>query len=198
MQNIIEDKRPAGWRGWIVAVPPHLRLRVRPRSKSVDFHYGENRQRPCRMVIRHVSIVRRLPPGKKLGVKITCGDWYPPLGRHTKKKCHIQEDALGSLFSLSCFTFRLTLLTQKSLSIPAQRFENRTRQIPILYFVMLIHRRSYRRIRDTEPPSYKGPNMCNYSPTNRVSYLKLGPEGIVKQGPFRFGYASLLIILLIA
>ncbi|GFX94139.1 uncharacterized protein TNCV_4291851 [Trichonephila clavipes] len=36
----------------------------------MDFSEAENRQRPCRMIIWcH-------PLGKKLGVKITCGNWY--------------------------------------------------------------------------------------------------------------------------
>ncbi|GFV24965.1 transposable element Tcb2 transposase [Trichonephila clavipes] len=43
---------PAGWRGWFVARLLHLRLRVRPRPKSVDFHDVENPQRPCDMIIR--------------------------------------------------------------------------------------------------------------------------------------------------
>ncbi|GFX07590.1 hypothetical protein TNCV_4158621 [Trichonephila clavipes] len=43
---------PAGWRGWFVAGPLHLRMRVRPRLKSVDFVDAENRQRPCRMITR--------------------------------------------------------------------------------------------------------------------------------------------------
>ncbi|GFV01945.1 ras-specific guanine nucleotide-releasing factor RalGPS2 [Trichonephila clavipes] len=41
--------------GWFVAGLLHLRLRVQPRPKSVDFHDAENRQRPCRILIRHVK-----------------------------------------------------------------------------------------------------------------------------------------------
>ncbi|GFY18282.1 hypothetical protein TNCV_2046881 [Trichonephila clavipes] len=42
--------------------------------------------------------------------------------------------------------------------------------------------RSYHRIKDTGPPSYRSPNMCNYSPTNRAPISKKGPEGILIQG----------------
>ncbi|GFV20092.1 hypothetical protein TNCV_4193911 [Trichonephila clavipes] len=41
---------PAGWRSWFVAGLLHLRLRVRTKPKSVDFHDVENRHRPCRQV----------------------------------------------------------------------------------------------------------------------------------------------------
>ncbi|GFV38619.1 hypothetical protein TNCV_132581 [Trichonephila clavipes] len=34
---------PARWCGWFVAALLHLRLRVRPLPKSVDFHDAENR-----------------------------------------------------------------------------------------------------------------------------------------------------------
>ncbi|GFU83659.1 hypothetical protein TNCV_1411971 [Trichonephila clavipes] len=46
---------PTGWRGWFITVLLNLRFRVRPRPKSVDFHDAENRQRPCRMIMRHVK-----------------------------------------------------------------------------------------------------------------------------------------------
>ncbi|GFT91476.1 hypothetical protein TNCV_4286251 [Trichonephila clavipes] len=36
--------------------------------------------------------------------------------------------------------------------------------------------RSYRRINDTGFPSYRGPNMCNYSPTNRAPVPKKRPR----------------------
>ncbi|GFW98990.1 hypothetical protein TNCV_1782091 [Trichonephila clavipes] len=73
------------------------KLRVRPQRKSVDFHDAENRQRTCRIIIRHVKDPKRvclawvlsakLNPsagshrqssgaslwGRKLDVKITCG-----------------------------------------------------------------------------------------------------------------------------
>ncbi|GFU93433.1 hypothetical protein TNCV_2728201 [Trichonephila clavipes] len=47
--------RRHGRLGWFVAGLPHPRLRVRFRPKSVDFHDAENRQRPCRMIMRHVK-----------------------------------------------------------------------------------------------------------------------------------------------
>ncbi|GFX28595.1 hypothetical protein TNCV_3336551 [Trichonephila clavipes] len=71
------------------------------RPNSVDFHDFENRQRPCRMIMRHeknplsvhlawdalgkikflstnfaLAELRCLPLEKKLDVKITCGNWY--------------------------------------------------------------------------------------------------------------------------
>ncbi|GFX30486.1 hypothetical protein TNCV_3461371 [Trichonephila clavipes] len=46
---------PAKGRGWFVAGLLHLRLRIQLRPKSVDFHEAENRQWPCRMVMRHVK-----------------------------------------------------------------------------------------------------------------------------------------------
>ncbi|GFW64174.1 hypothetical protein TNCV_708791 [Trichonephila clavipes] len=45
---------------------------------------------------------------------------------------------------------------------------------------------SYRRIsriNDMEPPSHRGVNMCNYSPTKRALIPKKGPEGSLMQGP---------------
>ncbi|GFX89239.1 hypothetical protein TNCV_1339381 [Trichonephila clavipes] len=50
---------PAGGHGWFVAGLRHLRLRVRFRPKTVDFHDAENLQRPCRMIIRH-----QVPPSR--------------------------------------------------------------------------------------------------------------------------------------
>ncbi|GFY35007.1 hypothetical protein TNCV_5043831 [Trichonephila clavipes] len=38
---------------------------------------------------------------------------------------------------------------------------------------------SYRRINDTGPTSYRGPNMCNYSPTHRAPISKKRPEAIL-------------------
>ncbi|GFX09880.1 hypothetical protein TNCV_3565581 [Trichonephila clavipes] len=46
---------PTGWLSWFVAGLLHPRLLVQPRPKSVDFHDAENRQRPCRMIMRHVK-----------------------------------------------------------------------------------------------------------------------------------------------
>ncbi|GFW57197.1 ATP-dependent RNA helicase DHX8 [Trichonephila clavipes] len=46
--------------------------------------------------------------------------------------------------------------------------------------------RSYHRINhinDMGFPSYRGPNMCNYSPTNRTLISKKGPQGIFDEGP---------------
>ncbi|GFT72247.1 hypothetical protein TNCV_1801301 [Trichonephila clavipes] len=43
----------AGWRGWTVAGPLHLRLQIRPHPKSVDTHDEENQQRSCRLFKRH-------------------------------------------------------------------------------------------------------------------------------------------------
>ncbi|GFY21575.1 hypothetical protein TNCV_1167201 [Trichonephila clavipes] len=66
-----------------------VRPRLRVRSRPMDFHDTENRQRPCHMIIRHVKdplsalgkikfqeqvrIVRCLPLGTKLSLNITCG-----------------------------------------------------------------------------------------------------------------------------
>ncbi|GFY16508.1 hypothetical protein TNCV_735371 [Trichonephila clavipes] len=52
-KHISYYKRPAGWRGWLVSGLLYPRLRARPRLKSVDFHDVENRQWPCRLIIRH-------------------------------------------------------------------------------------------------------------------------------------------------
>ncbi|GFV69618.1 hypothetical protein TNCV_4507331 [Trichonephila clavipes] len=52
--NALLDQ-PAGKSSWFVAGLLPLRLRVRPWSMSVDFHDAENRQRPCRMIMRHVK-----------------------------------------------------------------------------------------------------------------------------------------------
>ncbi|GFV14654.1 hypothetical protein TNCV_2586271 [Trichonephila clavipes] len=48
-------RKAAGWRGLFDAGLLLPRLWVPPRPKSVDFHDAENRQRPCRMIIRHVK-----------------------------------------------------------------------------------------------------------------------------------------------
>ncbi|GFV76877.1 hypothetical protein TNCV_689481 [Trichonephila clavipes] len=50
-QRLTNYATQPGWIGWLV----RPRLRVRPLLKSVDFHYAENRQRPCRMIIQHVK-----------------------------------------------------------------------------------------------------------------------------------------------
>ncbi|GFY07251.1 hypothetical protein TNCV_1586061 [Trichonephila clavipes] len=99
---------PAGWRDWFVIGLLHLRLRVRP--KSVLFHYAENRRRPCRMIwvwmlsaklnpstSSHRQGLRCLSPGRKVGVKITCGDWYPPIWCRTKKRFLILGNVLDDL-----------------------------------------------------------------------------------------------------
>ncbi|GFS69915.1 hypothetical protein TNCV_3102111 [Trichonephila clavipes] len=54
----------------------------------------------------------------------------------------------------------------------------------------LVQGRSSRRINDTGPPSYRSPNMCNYSPTNRAPLSKKGPEGILIQSLLRASYAN--------
>ncbi|GFV49892.1 hypothetical protein TNCV_1391741 [Trichonephila clavipes] len=41
------------WRSWFVVGHLYPRLLVRHRPKSVDFPDAQNRQRPCRMIIRH-------------------------------------------------------------------------------------------------------------------------------------------------
>ncbi|GFX20302.1 hypothetical protein TNCV_1438611 [Trichonephila clavipes] len=41
------------------------------------------------------SELRRLPLGKKLGVKITRGDWYPPIWCRTKKRYQLSGNVLG-------------------------------------------------------------------------------------------------------
>ncbi|GFV66063.1 hypothetical protein TNCV_1440701 [Trichonephila clavipes] len=95
---------PTGWRSWFVdgLLPPRLWVRSRP--NLVDFHDAENRQRPCRMIMRHLknplehpfglgalgkikflsSISHRQSSGE-LGVKITCGNWYRLYGAEIKK-----------------------------------------------------------------------------------------------------------------
>ncbi|GFW28033.1 hypothetical protein TNCV_769131 [Trichonephila clavipes] len=105
------------WSDWFVAGCLHLRLRVRPQTKSVDFHDAENRQRPCRMIIQHVkdpssvclawvlletllnpSTVSQCHSSGRfsfLPVKNTCGDWYPPIGCRTKERHHPPGKVLG-------------------------------------------------------------------------------------------------------
>ncbi|GFV72982.1 hypothetical protein TNCV_1734501 [Trichonephila clavipes] len=62
--NWITDRTlSTGWRNWFVAGLLPLRLRVRPQPKSVDFHDAENRQRPCRMIMRHVKNPLECPFG---------------------------------------------------------------------------------------------------------------------------------------
>ncbi|GFV52186.1 KRAB-A domain-containing protein 2 [Trichonephila clavipes] len=46
---------PPGYRGWFCASFVRLRLWVRPRPNSVDFHDAENRKRPCRMIAWQVQ-----------------------------------------------------------------------------------------------------------------------------------------------
>ncbi|GFU96983.1 DUF5641 domain-containing protein [Trichonephila clavipes] len=109
--------KPAGWRSWFVAVLVRLMLRIRSRSKSVDFHDEEKRQRPCRTIMRHVkdplsacltSALGKIKnlgtvshhqssgasPVKETGCQITCGDWYPPISYHTKKRYQLPESAM--------------------------------------------------------------------------------------------------------
>ncbi|GFW89898.1 hypothetical protein TNCV_2979941 [Trichonephila clavipes] len=52
--NVAGNVWPSGWRGWFVDGLMYPWLRVRPRTKPVDFHDAENQQRPCRTIIRHV------------------------------------------------------------------------------------------------------------------------------------------------
>ncbi|GFX99120.1 hypothetical protein TNCV_2493011 [Trichonephila clavipes] len=60
----------AGWRSWFVSGLLYPRLRLRARPKLVDFPEAVNRQRPCYIIIRCLLLE------KKLGVKITSGNWY--------------------------------------------------------------------------------------------------------------------------
>ncbi|GFV61555.1 hypothetical protein TNCV_4543871 [Trichonephila clavipes] len=53
-QDVMRQLTPAGWRCWFVTGLVRLNLWIRP-SKSVDFHDAENRQHPCRMIVRHVK-----------------------------------------------------------------------------------------------------------------------------------------------
>ncbi|GFW04905.1 hypothetical protein TNCV_4881401 [Trichonephila clavipes] len=53
--------------------------------------------------------------------------------------------------------------------------------------------RSYRciiRINITGPPSYRDPNMCNYSITKRALVSKKGSEGVLMRGPIGTSYAT--------
>ncbi|GFY33479.1 hypothetical protein TNCV_2227481 [Trichonephila clavipes] len=49
------------------------RLRVRFRPKSVDFHNAENRQRPCRRVIRHGKDSQSVYLASMLSAKLNPG-----------------------------------------------------------------------------------------------------------------------------
>ncbi|GFY10352.1 hypothetical protein TNCV_2630291 [Trichonephila clavipes] len=53
---------------------------------------------------------------------------------------------------------------------------------------------SYHRINDTVPPTYRGPNMCKYSTTNRAFFLIKGPEGVLIRALHRASYASVFSI----
>ncbi|GFX29865.1 hypothetical protein TNCV_4749941 [Trichonephila clavipes] len=44
---------PVGWRSWLVAGLMYPRLRVHAWTKSAGFSAAGNRQRQCRMIIRH-------------------------------------------------------------------------------------------------------------------------------------------------
>ncbi|GFU68128.1 hypothetical protein TNCV_247921 [Trichonephila clavipes] len=86
---------PAGLCSWFVTGVVRLRLQARHRTKSVEFHDVEIRQRPCRMIMRYLkdplsacfawvlppkqncfvpSKLRCLSLGRKLRIKITYGD----------------------------------------------------------------------------------------------------------------------------
>ncbi|GFX88669.1 hypothetical protein TNCV_832991 [Trichonephila clavipes] len=89
----------AGWRSWYVTSLLFPRLWARPRPKSVDIPDAENRQRSYGYTAGKISLecpfgldalgkiklpstnfvsaeLMCLPLGKKLGVKIACGNWY--------------------------------------------------------------------------------------------------------------------------
>ncbi|GFX17881.1 hypothetical protein TNCV_2293291 [Trichonephila clavipes] len=58
LHQFLGNKRllePAGCRSWYVARFVRLRYRIRPQTKSVDFHDAENRQRSCRVIMRHIK-----------------------------------------------------------------------------------------------------------------------------------------------
>ncbi|GFU82543.1 hypothetical protein TNCV_4790941 [Trichonephila clavipes] len=71
------SNKPAGWRGWFATDLMQPRFRAQHWPKSVDFHDAENRQRPCRMIIRQnnleltdkESVAGRLPSELSLGVQ---------------------------------------------------------------------------------------------------------------------------------
>ncbi|GFV78946.1 hypothetical protein TNCV_4347051 [Trichonephila clavipes] len=48
------------------------------------------------------SELRCLPLGRKLGVTITCGDCYPPIGCRTKKKRQLPRNELGLQWVIEC------------------------------------------------------------------------------------------------
>ncbi|GFW50560.1 hypothetical protein TNCV_2888631 [Trichonephila clavipes] len=52
---VVREESRLVWRGWFVDGLLQPRVRVRPRSKSVDFHDAENRQRSCRTIVWHVK-----------------------------------------------------------------------------------------------------------------------------------------------
>ncbi|GFU15181.1 hypothetical protein TNCV_4558941 [Trichonephila clavipes] len=53
---------------------------------------------------------------------------------------------------------------------------------------------SYRRINDMGPPSYRGPNMCNYSTTNKVFFLKKRPpKPVLIRDPLRTSYVIYVV-----
>ncbi|GFU47740.1 hypothetical protein TNCV_4464911 [Trichonephila clavipes] len=52
------------------------------------------------------------------------------------------------------------------------------------------HGRSYRRINDTGPPIYRGPKLCNSSPTNSAFISKKGPQKNFDTGPLRTSCVS--------
>ncbi|GFV14144.1 hypothetical protein TNCV_526181 [Trichonephila clavipes] len=68
-------------------------------------------------------------------------------------------------------------ITEKALHEKQEQTGNGNSNTEMLcrqFTIVAGRKRSYRRIIDTGPPSYKVPNMCNCSPTNRA--LKSGKE----------------------
>ncbi|GFU41851.1 hypothetical protein TNCV_3873211 [Trichonephila clavipes] len=57
------DGITTGWRSWFVIGLLHQSLWVRPCPTSADFHDAEHRQRPCRMIMRHVKHLLECPLG---------------------------------------------------------------------------------------------------------------------------------------
>ncbi|GFU82606.1 hypothetical protein TNCV_2306501 [Trichonephila clavipes] len=86
-----------------------------------DFHVAENRTRPSRMIMRHAKNTLECPFGKgalgkikflsaishrqssgaclplvrKLGIKITCGNWYRLYGAEIRSDTSSLENELG-------------------------------------------------------------------------------------------------------
>ncbi|GFV94543.1 hypothetical protein TNCV_3826101 [Trichonephila clavipes] len=66
--------------------------------KQINVHHlqSDKPARPTATLVQ-VRIVRVgcLPLGRKLGVKITCGNWYLPIGCRTKERHQLAENVLG-------------------------------------------------------------------------------------------------------